>query len=280
LLTREIADYLRDNRVTVSISLDGPADVNDKLRPFAEGKGSSYQAVVDAVRASGIRAVARVTLTRRSTDVARIVRSLVEVGFVEIGVAPVATGKDVYDLGAKELAKVLEGFGSLADDFVAAAKVGRLFPFSNVKSLMSQIHAGEVRGMPCGAGLELVAGDMQGNMYACHRFVGDEAKRMGSIDAGVDAERRLSFLQDNHMKKRPECGKCWARYLCGGGCHHIAHVQTLPGQVVQLSATTCDFLRGFYRLGLSTYARLVVEAPDFLATLTGERDACSQPTGL
>jgi len=280
LLTREIARYLRDNRVTVSISLDGPADVNDKLRPFAEGRGSTYQTVVDAVRSSGIRAVARVTLTRRSTDVARIVRSLVDVGFVEIGVAPVATGKDVYDLGPREHEKALEGFAVLADDFVAAAREGRLFPFSNVKNLVSQIHGGEVRGMPCGAGLELVAGDMQGNLYACHRFVGDETKRMGSIDGGIDAERRLSFLRDNHMKKRPECGKCWARYLCGGGCHHIAHVQTVPGEVVQISGATCDFLRGFYRLGLSTYARLVEEAPDFLAQLTGDRDACSQPTGL
>lgn len=280
LLTREIADYLRDNRVTVSVSLDGPADVNDKLRPFAEGKASSYQAVVEAVRTSGIKAVARVTLTKRSTDVARIVRSLVEVGFIEIGVAPVATGQSTYDLGPREHAKVLEGFAALADDFVRAAKQGRLFPFSNIKNLMTQIHSGEVRGMPCGAGLELVAGDMKGNMYACHRFVGDEAKRMGSIDGGIDSGKRLEFLQQNHMTKRPECGRCWARYLCGGGCHHIAHVQTLPGEVVQLTGATCDFLRGFYRLGLSTYARMVEEAPDFLAQLTGERSACSQPTGL
>lgn len=280
LLTREIAQYLRDNRVTVSISLDGPADVNDKLRPFAEGRGSTYQTVVDAVKASGIRAVARVTLTRRSTDVARIVRTLVDVGFVEVGVAPVATGKDVYDLGPREHDKALEGFRALADEFVASARQGKLFPFSNIKNLVSQIHAGEVRGMPCGAGLELVAGDMKGNLYACHRFVGDERMKMGSIDGGIDAERRLTFLQDHHMKKRPECGACWARYLCGGGCHHIAHVQTVPGEVVQISTTTCDFLRGFYRLGLSTYARLVEEAPDFLAQLTGERDACSQPTGL
>src|SRR6185503_11280808 len=48
----------------------------------------------------------------------------------------------------------------------------------------------------------------------------------------------------------------------------------------QLTTDTCDFLRGFYRLGLSTYARLVEQAPELLAALTGDREACSQPVGL
>jgi uncharacterized protein len=278
-LTEEIAAYLMENRVTVSVSLDGPADVNDRLRPFAQGKASSYQAVVDAVKKTGIRAVARVTLTRRSTDVVRIVRTLVDIGFAEVGVAPVATGQSAFDLGPGELERTLEGFTVLADDFVLAARRGVLFPFSNIKGVVTQIHAGETRGMPCGAGVELVAGDMQGNLYACHRFVGDEKMKLGTLEEGVVPSARFQFLQDHHMRKRPECGKCWARYLCGGGCHH-AHVQTRPGEVVQLSNDFCDFLRGFYRLGLGTYARIAEEAPEFLSRLVGERDACSQPTGL
>jgi uncharacterized protein len=232
------------------------------------------------VKNTGIRCVARVTLTRRSTDVVRIVRTLVDVGFIEVGVALVASGQSAFDLGPAELDRALEGYEVLANDFVEAAKRGRLFPFSNVKSLLTQIHAGETRGMPCGAGIELVAGDMQGNLYACHRFVGDEKAKLGTLEGGVDPVTRFQFLQEHHMRKRPECGKCWARYLCGGGCHHIAHVQTPQGQTVQLTTTFCDFLRGFYRLGLRTYARVSEEAPELLSRLVGERDACSQPTGL
>ncbi|MBI2892133.1 MAG: radical SAM protein [Deltaproteobacteria bacterium] len=278
LLTEDVARYLMENRVTVSVSLDGPADVNDRLRRFAEG-GGTYQAVLDAVRRTGIRAVARITLTRRSTDVARIVRSLIEVGFVEVGAAPVATGKEL-DLGPAELAKVLDGYRALAEDLVEWAKRGKVFPFSNLKAVVSQIERGETRGMPCGAGIELVAGDMNGDLWACHRFVGDARMRLGSMQGGVDPAARFEFLQEHHMRTRPACGGCWARFLCGGGCHHIAHVQSPAGVAAQLDASFCDFLRGFYRLGLGTYARVLEEAPEVLSRLVGEREGCSQPTGL
>jgi hypothetical protein len=47
-----------------------------------------------------------------------------------------------------------------------------------------------------------------------------------------------------------------------------------------LSSDFCDFLRAWYRLGLTTYARVADEAPAMLGQLRGVRAACSQPAGL
>ncbi len=40
LLTREIAGFLKENGVTVCLSIDGPREIQDRNRPYASGRGS------------------------------------------------------------------------------------------------------------------------------------------------------------------------------------------------------------------------------------------------
>jgi uncharacterized protein len=280
LLTDELADFFKKEGFTVTVSIDGPPDVNDRLRPMEGGQGS-YERIMERVRSTKVDAVARVTLTRRSTDVARIVRHLVEAGFREVGVSPVASGNDRFDLDASDLAKVLAGMSDLGDEFVAWAKEGKLFPFSNIRALLGQIAAGEPRALPCGAATHLAAADNKGDLYACHRFVGVEALKIGSLAEGVDEKKRFTLLHDLHPRSRAPCNSCWARYLCGGGCHHIAWLHSEKRVAPwTIGDHFCDFLRGWYRIGLHTYARLASEAPEMLSRLGGPRTACSQPQGL
>jgi uncharacterized protein len=276
LLTDALVDWFAKERFTITISIDGPADVHDRLRPLQEG-GGSYARIMERVRATGIHAVARVTLTRKHTDVARIVRHLVQAGFREVGMSPVATGDPRFDLQRDDLDKVLAGLRVLSDDFVAWAKEGRIFPFSNVKGLLEQIAAGEPRHQPCGAGTRLVAADNKGDLYACHRLVGEERFKLGDVEHGIDEARRRSILDAFQPATRERCNACWARYLCGGGCHHIAWLHSEKKEAPwQVSASFCDFLRDWYRVGLHTYARIAEEAPAMLAHLKGERPVCGQ----
>lgn len=280
LLTPEIVAFFHQERFTVTVSIDGPPDVNDRLRPI-EGGGGSYEKIMERVRGTGVDCVARVTLTKRATDIARIVRHLVAAGFKEVGVSPVAAGDPRFDLGPTELAKVLDGMRALADEFVDWAKQGKIFPFSNLRTVLEQIGAGDPRPLPCGAATALAAADNKGDLYACHRLVGNDRFKIGSLAGGIDGEKRNALLHDFHPRGRAPCQSCWARYLCGGGCHHIAWLQSEKGPAPwQLSADFCDFLRGWYRLGLYTYARIADEAPEMLGRLRGTRAACSQPSGL
>jgi uncharacterized protein len=282
LLTRELAEFFERERFSITVSIDGPPDVNDRLRPLQDGK-PSYERIIEGVKASGLKPHARVTLTRKCLDVARIVRHLVEAGFVEVGVSPVATGDARFDLDAKDLQVLLRGLRALCDDFVEYAKQGKLFPFSNVRTVLEQIAAGDVRPVPCGAATKLVAADNKGDLYACHRLVGQEQFKVGHVSTGVDAERRFDLLHAIHPRTREPCQTCWARYLCGGGCHHIAWLHSdMKASPWMIGDFFCDFLREWYRLGLYTYARMSEEAPEVLARLAGpgrSRSACNQPQG-
>src|SRR5206468_9509238 len=67
LLTPAIIDFLSDNRIGVTVSIDGPPDLNDKLRVFANGRGS-YDIIAPKIRELIDRhhtrpIAARVTLT-------------------------------------------------------------------------------------------------------------------------------------------------------------------------------------------------------------------------
>ncbi len=284
LLTRELTEFFERERFSMTVSIDGPPDVNDRLRPLQDGR-NSYETILEAVKTSGVRAAARVTLTRKCLDVARIVRHLIEAGFAEVGVSPVASGNARFDLDRDDLQVLLRGLRELCDDFVAYAKQGKVFPFSNVRTLVEQIAAGDARGVPCGAATKLVAADNKGDLYACHRLVGKEQFRVGNLATGVDDALRFELLKSIHPRTREPCQECWARYLCGGGCHHIAwlHTGDRAGEEQPAPWTIgdffCDFLRDWYRLGLYTYARMSEEAPEMLGRLHGPRSACNQPQG-
>ncbi len=90
LLTPTIIGFLSDNNIGVTVSMDGPAELHDKLRVFANGKGS-YDIIAPRVREliAGHKTrpiTARVTLTAGNTDVIRIYRHLKEdLGFPRSG---------------------------------------------------------------------------------------------------------------------------------------------------------------------------------------------------
>src|SRR5579863_4516504 len=80
LLTPAIIGFLSENRIGVTVSMDGPKEMHDHLRVFSNGKGS-YDIIEPRVRAliqnHRTRPItARVTLTAGVSDVVRIFRHL------------------------------------------------------------------------------------------------------------------------------------------------------------------------------------------------------------
>jgi uncharacterized protein len=72
------------------------------------------------------------------------------------------------------------------------------------------------RRHPCGAGLGLVGVSADGGVYLCHRFVGQEGFKLGTVFQ--DELDRGSYQESVEM--HPVCSQCFARYYCAGGCKH------------------------------------------------------------
>ena len=268
LLTPAIIEFLSENRIGVTVSMDGPPDLHDKLRVFANGRGS-YDIIEPRVRAliqnHRTRPItARVTLTSGVTDVVRIYRHLKQdLGFHEIGFAPVTTSPDrLYSINEKGMDGVLEQFHVLADEWLEYALRGEMHGFSNVSDTMAELCQGVNKSHPCGAGLGLVGVGPSGDIAPCHRFVDSDAHALGHVSTGIDREKQADFLTRGHIGAKYDCHTCWARPLCAGGCHHEAFVRY--GDTGHPNLHYCDWIRDWTDTCLRIYGTISAQNPEFL----------------
>ena len=110
-----------------------------------------------------------------------------------------------------------------------------------------ELHKGTDRRYSCGAGARYFGVGTDGDLYACHRFVEDRTALFGGVWQGVDKGRQAEWLGSTHVHFQSPCPGCWARCLCGSGCHH---------EVIQRGPPACDYNRGWLDYCLNAYVRI------------------------
>lgn len=268
LLRPEIIEWLVENRIGVTISIDGPKEMQDQFRIFKSGVGS-YDIVApkirELLRQHRSRPIgARVTLTSQTLDVHRIFRHLTdEIGFDEVGFAPVTTAAQRgHAIDNDGFDRMLDQFRSLADEFLAAALANKHHGFSNVKETLEEIHKGASKAYPCGAGLGLMGVSTDGDVALCHRFAGSDEHKLGTVRGGIDKLVQIGFLEKHHIENKTDCRVCWARPLCSGGCYHEAY--TRYGDTAQANLHYCEWIRGWTDTCLRIYGELAASNPRYL----------------
>lgn len=268
LLRPDIIEFLAENRVGVTISIDGPKEVQDQFRVFHNGTGS-YDIVAPKIRELLKRHKsrpigARVTLTSQGLDIRKIFRHLTEeIGFWEVGFAPVTTASNrKYAIAEEGFDSMLEQFRALAAEFLECALENRHHGFSNVKDTLEELHKGVSKPYPCGAGLGLMGVSTDGDVALCHRFAGSDTHKLGTVKDGIDRLVQIGFLEKHHIDDKTDCSKCWARPLCAGGCYHEAY--TRYGETAHPNLHYCEWIRGWTDTCLKIYGELAVRNPRFL----------------
>ena len=252
LLTEADAIFFETHGFAVTVSLDGPRAAHDAQRPYKNGSGS-FDAIMRRLapllsRQRRMQVSARVTVTPRNLELRRTLDEFIAAGFHSVGFSPMlsAPGGNGEMQGA-DLEIMLGEMIECGREFERHALAGTRYPFANMVNAMREIQRGTHRPYPCGAGAGYLGVSADGELAACHRFVGDEAGAMGSLGAGVDVQRQAAWLAERHVHRQEPCRTCWARYLCGGGCHH---------EVIRRGRPACDYIRGWLHYCLEAYLRL------------------------
>lgn len=277
LLDEGIVDYLDAHNIGIAVSMDGPAAYHDRNRITVGGKGT-YEVVARKVRMllSRYRARpvgARVTLTRGITDIEAIWEHLFNtLGFHEVGFAPVTSG-DVasYNLTERELADVFCRMKLLGRRYVAAALENRSIGFSNMHQLLTDIHEGTKKALPCGAGVGMVAVDHGGGVNLCHRFTGSDLPQFGHVDTGLDKQGLNQFINRRIEQRESGCNSCRIRNLCAGGCYHESYARY--GDPVRPTWHYCDLMRDWVDFGIAAYSEILDDNPAFFENFLSPRRA-------
>jgi uncharacterized protein len=255
LLTQEDARFFEDFGFAVTISVDGPREVHDALRPYKGGRGS-FDALMRRVAPllrmqRKMQVSARVTVTPRNLGLRRTLDTFVEAGFHSVGFSPMLSAPNGQgEMRSDDLELMLGEMIDCGREYERRYPLRERYPFANLANALREIHRGTHRPYPCGAGAGYLGVSADGELAACHRFVGDEDGAMGSLSRGVDLARQAEWLAGHHVHRQEPCRSCWARYLCGGGCHH---------EVLNRGRPACDYIRGWLNYCLEAYLRLSAE---------------------
>jgi uncharacterized protein len=212
---------------------------------------------------------ARVTVTPNNLRLPETLEHFIGLGFHSVGFSPMLNAPSGRgEMSAPELAEMLAQMIACGRAFEENVSAGRRYPFLNMVTALKELHKGTHRPYPCGAGAGYLAVSADGGLFACHRFVDDAAGAMGNLADGPDAAVRADWLAKRHVHFQSPCSDCWARYLCGGGCHH---------EVIHRGRPACDYIRGWLEYCLGAYVRLLDSAPAFFGSGGGQSSGQQVP---
>lgn len=258
LLTEDDGVFFERHAFAVTLSIDGIGETHDAQRAYKGGGGSYARILANAAPLLAaqrrMQLSARVTVTPRNLRLRETIDELVARGFHSVGFSPMLaspTGRDEMEDGS--LSSMLEQMIDCGEEFERRLIAGQRYPFTNVINALRELHKGTHRPYPCGAGAGYLGVSADGELAACHRFVGDEAGAMGTV-AGIDRGKQNAWLAERHVHQQEPCNSCWARYLCGGGCHH---------EVLARGRTACDYVRGWLHYCIGAYTRILAARPDW-----------------
>ncbi|MGQ9824956.1 MAG: SPASM domain-containing protein, partial [Desulfotomaculales bacterium] len=256
LLDEKTGDYLAENGISVILSIDGRPRVHDRMRVFPGGRGS-YERVCENISRflaahPEVDCYLRGTFTRKNLDFAADVLHLAGLGFTRLSVEPVvAAPQEDYALTEEDLPAVFAEYERLATELAERAKSGRPVDFYHFNIDLEGGPCLPRRLTGCGAGVEYLAVTPEGDLYPCHQFVGRAAFRMGDVAAGVVREDLRELFRGAHVYAKEECRRCWAKFLCGGGCHAAAAAAS--GDVKKPGPLACRIMKK--RLECALYYR-------------------------
>jgi uncharacterized protein len=246
---------------SVTVSIDGPPAIQDRQRPMINGKPSSARLRDGLARLLARRPrelTARMSATAETGPLLPILDYVLSLGFDSAGFAPIiAAPHPATELSGSALARYTNEMIGCGRHALSEWIAGRSYRFSNLEAAMSELHRGSARAHPCGAGAGYLSIDAAGEAFACHRLVGSDAFRYGSVKSGIDDGKRLAHLRDRAVDTQEPCRSCWARYLCGGGCYH---------EVSLRGRTACDHVRAWLAFCLEAYAELSEARPELFGS--------------
>ena len=257
LLNEEAIEFFNAEMENVVLSLDGRKQVHDAIRKTVNGKGS-YDFVINNIRnfvksRGDKHYYVRGTFTAKNLDFSKDVLFLADNGFDSISMEPVVT--DIDDLAIKEehLPEILEEYERLCDEYLERYARGEGFNFFHFNVDLEGGPCLSKRVSACGAGNEYFSVAPNGDIYPCHQFVGDEKFKMGNVNGGaLNADIRSTFAE-NCLFTREKCDKCFAKYICSGGCS--ANNYHFEGDMNKPYGVTCEMMKKRIECGMHVLAR-------------------------
>lgn len=250
LLTDKNVDLLARMKASVTISLDGPAEINDRMRPAKNGASSTAMVV------AGLQKL----LERKSEFSHLMIHGVFDSDNMEMVKAYEFYSQfavDHYDFSfsvsdtnpraTQEYMKEMTDVAALAFARGGESALRKIRGFDqHFDSLDSQRRTENY----CGAGKSFLMIDARNQIYTCPWDVNDKKEQVGQ---GTELDEKALEIYQEPILERNKCENCWARFLCGGGCM-FAHKHGSGNKNIK-NTQFCERTRFLVALALIYYER-------------------------
>lgn len=259
LINKEIEEFIIENNIRLQISIDGDKKTHDSNRYYT-GKIGSYEKVLEKTKSLREKGLldARSTITTKELDLVHTYDFLNSIGFNRVALSPAFNL-----LNVKEYDIMADSFVDFYLNFEKRIKEKKYEEVKNNIMFMRQlgdIHNSRVRTTACGAGNNMYAIDINGDIYPCQRFVGNKEASLGNVFE--DDYRQKDFLERTTVDNFGKCNDCWIKNLCVGGCVHTNF--SLTGDINVPYEPHCEYKRKIVAEAIKIYLRLSDEEIDEL----------------
>lgn len=245
LMDDRILAFIRENGLSLVLSCDGRPEVHDRFRLNRGGQGTHALVVRRLARfletGGCSEYYVRGTFTRHNPDFSCDLRYLAELGAESVSLEPVVAGPDdPNSLREADLPALRAEYLRLAR-LLRELEAGKRVSFYHFAFDLNGGPCVAKRLTGCGAGYQYLAVTPSGELYPCHQFVGHQSYRLGDVWHGITNHRLVESFRQAHVYNKDSCRTCWARFLCGGGCH--AQAVLAGGSLLKPNPLTCRIVQ-------------------------------------
>lgn len=292
LITKEMATYFNENKFAITISLDGPEEINDENRVFENGTGSfkyalrGIQLLSDAYkdRAKEALFISMVLSENNKRIYERIQSFFNETEFLKYLTVSVS-----YASQGRVSSDYIKPNHKLDNLILKKTDADPLYKWSiekqgfefNKKSLFSNrfmqenlhiVHRRDLSDKPmekyyfngcCVPGARRLYVNIDGDFLPCERV--GTVPFLGNVEDGFDKEKIKKFYVEEFSKEAVKfCNDCWAVHLCTN-----CYVDCFDNNDINISYRhkSCNYSRYIINRSLILYHEILENNPESLQPL-------------
>jgi uncharacterized protein len=257
LINDEIAAFVKEHKIGIGISCDGPSRFSDLSRPMLGGQPSHDRTLrgMQTLRRHEVSFGVILVLNRANVaEPAAVVDFFADLGVSSIKINPISMIGDAQltwnamAIRPDEYFNFLDGFVDCVIEKQIALSEGNLRQY--LQYLIRRIHDYRCMRSNCGAGRSFFLVDASGDVYPCAHSAGIPAWRLGKLDeaegdlVGLGAKNPVMHQFPLRLVEQiAEARACPWRHFCEGGCAVNAYQQF---GTIHAPDTLCAFYERFY----------------------------------
>lgn len=271
IVNDEIIHMLKQEQISLLISLDGFKHVVDRNRPFKKSNDSSFDIIMknsQILQENNIQFSYRATIVAGQNDLLSTIIFFEQQNIPYDIVFCFDTTNDndrVFsqwdDINLGRLETQIDAAHSF---FYSRLESNKIIWCETFKKYIYALHTRKRVIWPCGCGHTMISVTDNGNIFPCMNFAPIESTSIGNIYTGLETHKHKIFKSIPFYETK-ECATCQIRFICAGGC--LSERYSFNSNLSHPNSLTCSLNKLLAYKALSAYQHIKAHYKNFLENI-------------